>query len=69
MEPQLLQGSKTKLSVRHALGSTILEQSVHCPGLKCKECFDCREPGHFKGAPCCKKPKKSKPTEDKEVTK
>ena len=34
------------------------KSGAECPGLKCKECFDCREPGHFKGAPCCKKPKK-----------
>ena len=42
---------------------------VECPGLKCKECFDCREPGHFKGAPCCKKPKKKKPVDKKKLTK
>ena len=29
-----------------------------CFGKKSKECHECKEPGHFKGAPACKKKKK-----------
>ena len=36
-----------------------------CFGKKSKECHDCKEPGHFKGAPACKKKKKVRKLKEK----